>query len=56
MSNNKLKMHSGHRRTLFENPEGGSMRFLPSFGREVYRGCENFWGRVHLFGVLLHFY
>ncbi len=23
-----------HRCTWFENPEGGSMRFLPNFGRE----------------------
>jgi len=25
-------------------------------GGRVYKGCENFEGRVHLFGVLLHFY
>jgi hypothetical protein len=24
----------GHRWTRLENPEGGSMRFLPNFGRE----------------------
>ncbi len=29
------------------------MRFLPSY---YNRGCENFCGRVHLLGVLLHFY
>jgi hypothetical protein len=34
-----------HRCTRFEHPGGGSVRFLPNFG-----------GRVHLFGVLLHFY
>jgi hypothetical protein len=25
-------------------------------GGRVYRGCEHVWVRVHLFGVLLHFY
>jgi hypothetical protein len=25
-------------------------------GKYIDRGCENFGGRVHLFGVLLHFY
>ncbi len=27
-----------HRCTLFENPGGGSMRFLPNFGREGIKG------------------
>ncbi len=48
-----------HRCTRFENPggAGGPMRFLPNFGRDGIRcrGCEHFWGRVHFFGVLLHF-
>jgi hypothetical protein len=35
---------NNHRCTWFEIPGGGSMKFLP-----------NFLGRVHLFGVLLHF-
>ncbi len=30
--------------------------FCQTLGGRVYRGCENFGGRVHLFGVLLHFY
>jgi hypothetical protein len=51
-----ISLGLAHRCPQIENPEGGSMRFLPNFGREVYSGCENFFGRVHLFGVLLHFY
>ena len=29
-----IKNSWNHRCTMFENPEGGSMRFLPNFGRE----------------------
>jgi hypothetical protein len=34
----------------------GQGGFCQILGGRVYRGCENFGGRVHLFGVLLHFY
>ncbi len=34
----------------------GQWDFCQILGGRVYRGCENFGGRVHLFGVLLHFY
>jgi hypothetical protein len=47
---------SVHRCTWFENPGGGSMRFLPNFGRE---GCEIFLGESTAFWcfiLLLHFY
>jgi hypothetical protein len=36
----------------WEGPSG----FCHFWGGRVHRGCENFWVRVHLFGVLLHFY
>ena len=45
-----------HRCTRFENPgegPGGLCQILVGW---VYRGCENFGGREHFFGVLLHFY
>ena len=47
-----------HRCTRFENPGGGFMRFSLNFGREVVNiGVVKILGaRVHLFGVLLHFY
>ena len=37
---NKTKIHFlvRHRCTRFENPEGGSMRFLPNFGMEGIQG------------------
>ncbi len=34
----------------------GQGGFCQILGGRVYRGCENFGGRVQLFGVLLHFY
>jgi hypothetical protein len=34
----------------------GQGGFCQILGGRVYRGCENFGGRVPLFGVLLHFY
>ncbi len=34
----------------------GQGGFCQILGGRVYRGCENLGGRVHLFGVLLHFY
>jgi hypothetical protein len=34
----------------------GQAGFCQILGGRVYRGCENFGGRVQLFGVLLHFY
>ncbi len=34
----------------------GPWGFCQILGGRVYRGCEYFGGRVHLFGVLLHFY
>ena len=34
----------------------GELECRCGLGGRVYKGCENFWGRVHLFGVLLHFY
>jgi len=34
----------------------GLWGFCQILGGRVYRGCENFEGWVHLFGVLLHFY
>ncbi len=34
----------------------GHWGFCQILGGRVYSGCENFLGRVHLFGVLLHFY
>jgi hypothetical protein len=34
----------------------GKGHFCQILGGGVYRGCENCWGRVQLFGVLLHFY
>ena len=34
----------------------GQRGFCQILGGRVYRGCENFGGRVQLFGVLLHFY
>jgi hypothetical protein len=42
--------------TRFENPGRGSMRFFLFLRRRVYKGCENVGERVHLFGVVLHFY
>ncbi len=33
----------------------GQGGFCQILGGRVYRGCENFGGRVQLFGVLLHF-
>ncbi len=34
----------------------GPRVFLHFLGGRVYRGCENSGGRVHLFGILFHFY
>ena len=34
----------------------GQGGFCQILGGRVFRGCENFGGRVQLFGVLLHFY
>ncbi len=34
----------------------GQWGFCQILGGREYRGCENFGGRVHIFGVLLQFY
>ena len=40
------------RKDSYKNP--ASLGFCQILGGRVYRGCENFWGRVHLFGVLFY--
>jgi hypothetical protein len=51
--NSLLQTIDAHGLKIQGEGQGGFCQIL---GGRVYRGCENFGGRVPLFGVLLHFY